>query len=35
MYFRVLSLGCKEADLYNSKSKYALASAFREAGWDE
>jgi len=35
MYFRLLSLGCKEADLYNSKSKYALASAFREAGWDE
>jgi len=35
MYFRVLSLGCKEADLYNSQSKYALASAFREAGWDE
>jgi len=35
MYFKVLSLGCKEADLYNSKSKYALASAFREAGWEE
>ena len=35
MYFRIISLGTKDFELYNSKSKYALASALREAGWKE
>jgi len=35
MYFRILSLGSDEFELYNSESKNALAFAFRQAGWKE
>jgi energy-coupling factor transporter ATP-binding protein EcfA2 len=35
MYFRVLSLGSNEFELYSSESKHALALAFRQAGWKE
>ena len=35
MYFRLLSLGSSEYELYNSESKNAIAYAFRQAGWDE
>jgi hypothetical protein len=35
MYFRVLSLGSSEFELYSSESKHALALAFRQAGWKE
>jgi ABC-type dipeptide/oligopeptide/nickel transport system ATPase component len=35
MYFRIISLGTNDFDLYSSKSKYALALAFRQVGWKE
>ena len=35
MYFRELSLGSNEYELYSSESKNALAFAFRQAGWSE
>ena len=35
MYFRIISLGTSDFELYSSKSKYALALAFQKAGWDE
>jgi len=35
MYFRIISLGTTDFELYSSKSKYALAAAFQKAGWDD
>ena len=35
MYFRMISLGNKDFELYSSESKNAIAFAFRQAGWEE
>jgi len=35
VYFRAISLGNKDFELYNSESKHVLALAFRKAGWKE
>ena len=35
MYFRTISLGTTDFELYSSESKYALAFAFEKAGWPE
>ena len=35
MYFRTISLGTTDFELYSSESKYALAFAFEKAGWQE
>ena len=35
MYFRIISLGNDDIELYNSESKNALAFAFRQAGYED